>query len=145
MSEHLNIMPSLRISSSGLDAQQRRMEVIANNIANSNSSPGADGRVFRRKQAVFAEKLSEQSGKAGGARLPEGVAFKGVEEDQGELKKIFKPNHPDADSNGYVTLPNVNPVEEMVDMMSAVRSYEANLAAIKAAKQMAEQALGISK
>jgi flagellar basal-body rod protein FlgC len=145
MSEHISLMPSIGISSSGLDAETRRMEVIANNIANANTTSGADGKVYRRKQVVFSEQLSDTIQKAEGRRLSTGVRVSDTVEDMRDLKKVFRPGHPDADKDGFVSMPNVNPVEEMVDMMSSVRSYEANLAAIRAARKMADQALGISK
>jgi flagellar basal-body rod protein FlgC len=121
------------------------MEVIANNIANANTTSGADGKVYRRKQVVFSEQLSDTIQKAEGRRLSTGVRVSDTVEDMRDLKKVFRPGHPDADKDGFVSMPNVNPVEEMVDMMSSVRSYEANLAAIRAARKMADQALGISK
>lgn len=145
MSEHISLIPSLGVSSSGLDAETKRMEVIANNIANANTTADQAGNVFRRKQVVFAEKLSDELQKAGGKRASVGVEVKNIVDDPRELKRIFRPGHPDADKEGFVNMPNVNPVEEMVDMMNSVRSYEANLAAVRAAKKMAESALGISK
>jgi flagellar basal-body rod protein FlgC len=145
MSDNISIMPSIAISSSGLDAETRRMEVIANNIANANTTSDANGKVFRRKQVVFAEKLSDKIENAGGKRMSEGVEVSDTVEDSRDLKKVYRPGHPSADKDGFVSMPNVNPVEEMVDMMSSVRAYEANLAAIRAARKMATQALGISK
>lgn len=144
MSDQISLMPSLGISSSGLDAETRRMEVIANNIANANTTADASGRLFRRKQVVFAEKLTDEISKVTGRKNPAGVEIRGEVEDMRDPKRIYRPGHPDADKDGFITMPDINPVEEMVDMMNAVRSYEANLAAVRTAKKMAEQALGIS-
>lgn len=143
MSDGLSLIPAIGISASGLDAESRRMEVIANNVANANSSAGPDGKVFRRKEAVFAEKLEKAIGKGASGTVGRGVEVKEIAEDMRPLKRVYKPGHPDADKDGFVTMSNVNPMEEMVEMMSATRAYEANLAAIKAAKAMAQQALAI--
>ncbi len=140
-----SLIPAIGVSASGLDAQNRRMEVIANNVANANTTRGVDGKVFRRKEVVFAAKMQQAMG------LPEtdssrgGVKVDSIIEDDSALKTIFKPGHPDADADGYVLMPNVEPIEEMIDMMNATRAYEANLAAIKAAKSMAAQALQIGR
>ena len=145
MSDNISLIPSMGISTSGLNAENRRMEVIANNIANANTSKGPDGRVFRRKEVIFAEKLSKAVGGKPGERKPGGVEVKGVVENQTAVKRIYRPGHPDADKEGYVTMPDINPVEEMVSMMSSSRAYEANLAAIKAARGMAMKALELAK
>lgn len=142
MSDEISLIPSLGISASALDAETRRMEVIAGNIANANTTVGEDGKVFRKKQVIFAEKLQGALNETGPSRLS-GVEVKGIKEDTRAPKMVYRPGHPDADSDGFVKMPDINPVEEMVDMMSSVRSYEANLAAIRAARRMAEQALSI--
>ena len=145
MSDEFGFMPAMKISSSGLDAESRRMEVIANNIANANTTAAPGKRLFRRKQIVFAAKLSEAVRQAGQTREVAGVDVKGVQEDSRPEKLVYRPGHPDADKDGYVRMPDIQVVEEMVDMMSATRAYEANLAAVKAARTMATQALGILK
>jgi len=136
-------MPSLGISATGLDAESRRMEVIADNVANAHSTAGPDGKTYRRKEVVFTSHLENAIG--GGNRTLGGVRVSDVIEDPRPLRRDYRPGHPDADSDGFVTMPNVNMVEEMVDMMSASRSYEANLAAVRTAKAMANQALEILK
>ena len=145
MSEY-SIIPGIGISASGLDAENRRMEVIANNVANANSTKGADGKVFRRKEVIFAAKLASE---LGAGDQPEqklkGVELDAIIDDQSPLKRIYRPGHPSADAEGYVEYPNVNTVEEMVDMMGASRAYEANLAAVKTAKRMTEKALELMK
>jgi flagellar basal-body rod protein FlgC len=146
MSDSINILPSLRISSSGLDAESRRMETIANNIANANSTAKPGEQVYRPKRVVFAAHLAEAMGQSGqGKREFEGVQVKGVVDDPRPDKLVYRPGHPDADKDGYVRMPDINIVEEMVDMMSASRAYEANLAAVRTARTMATQALGIGK
>ncbi len=142
----MTLVPSMRISASGLDAEGRRMEIIANNVANAQTTRDENGKVFRRKEAIFAAKLSAALGADGKT----GKKFNGVEitrvvDDNRPLKRVLRPGHPDADEEGYVALPNINPVEEMVDMMSASRAYEANLAAMKTARSMAGQAIDILK
>jgi flagellar basal-body rod protein FlgC len=140
-----SLIPAIGISASGLDAQNRRMEVIANNVANANSTRGQDGRVFRRKEVIFAAKMQEAMGISATGSTKSGVKVDSIVEDDGALKRIYKPGHPDADADGFVLMPNVEPIEEMIDMMNATRAYEANLAAIKAAKSMASQALQIGR
>jgi len=146
MSEEGSLVPGIQISASGLDAQSRRMEVIANNVANAHTTSGTDGKVFRRKQVLFAAKLADALKKTGrkGAGMG-GVEISRIEEDPRPPKRVHRPGHPDADKDGFVNMPNVNAAEEMVDMMSATRAYEANLAAIRAARLMAKKALEIGK
>jgi flagellar basal-body rod protein FlgC len=144
MSE-ISLMPSLAISASGLDAETRRMEVIANNVANAQTTRGEDGKVFRRKQVLFAAKLATAMSAGRATRKLQGVQVQQVVDDPRPLRRDYRPGHPDADTEGYVTMPNISPVEEMVDMMSASRAYEANLAAARVAKSMATQALDMMK
>jgi len=139
----ITLMPAIGISATGLDAESRRMEVIANNVANSQTTRGADGKVFRRKEVIFAARLADAMGSKGPEKKLQGVELQKIVEDKRPLKQVYRPGHPDADENGYVEMPNISPVEEMVDMMSASRSYEANLAAVRMAKSMATQALDI--
>ncbi len=145
MPNDISLIPAIGVSSSGLDVQNRRMEVIANNVANANSTRGEDGRVFRRKEVVFAAKMAQAMGLPGTDSSRGGVKIDSIVEDGSALKSVYKPGHPDADAKGYVLMPNVEPIEEMIDMMNATRAYEANLAAIKAAKAMASQALQIGR
>lgn len=140
------VFSGLGISASALEAQAYKMRVIASNIANANTTEDADGNVYRRRDVVFAEQLNHQMG----SRSTRESASAGVQvartiEDQSSLQRAYRPGHPQADKEGYVTLPNVNPMEEMVDMMIASRSYEANVAAMKTAKMMIAKALEIGK
>jgi flagellar basal-body rod protein FlgC len=145
MPDDISLIPAIGISASGLDAQNKRMEIIANNVANAHTTEGVDGKVFRRKEAIFSAKLKQAIDQMGIHEKSEGVKIKEIIEDTGPAKRVYKPGHPDADADGYVSMPNINVTEEMVDMMSATRAYEANLAAIKSARTMADKALEIGK
>ena len=146
MMENDGFLPALNVSASALDAQSHRMRVIAANIANAQTTRDADGQVYRRRDVVFASELDRQIGSrrrsADGLR---GVRVARTVEDNTPLKRVYRPGHPDADPDGYLTLPNVNPMEEMVDLMVANRSYEANVAAIKTTRMIAQKAMEIGK
>ena len=136
----------LGISASALEAQAHKMRVIASNIANANTTKDANGEVFRRREVLFVEQLQRQmGGQRNGQPTVSGVRVDRTVEDESSLQRAYRPGHPEADAEGYVTLPNVNPMEEMVDMMIANRSYEANIAAMKSAKSMIAKALEIGK
>jgi flagellar basal-body rod protein FlgC len=138
---------SLRISGSGLSAERLRMDTISSNIANVNTTRGEDGKPYVRKIAVFQENLDKQlntqSNKVESNLL--GVKAVGIEEDKSPLRKVYDPTNPDADAEGYVTMPNVNVLNEMADMISASRAYEANVNAINAEKSMFSKALEIGR
>lgn len=141
-----SLVPAIRISASGLQAESLRMELAANNAANAHTTRGPDGKPFRRQEVVFAVELDRAGGRSvAGQPLTRGVRVEKIVPDLRPPKRIHKPGHPDADADGFVNMPNVNPVEEMVNMMSASRAYEANLAAIKSATEMARKALEIGK
>jgi flagellar basal-body rod protein FlgC len=141
----ISLMPSIGISASGLDAETTRMEVIANNVANAQTTRDANGKVYHRQEVVFAARLDQAIHSGGSGKRPSGVQVQKIVDDKRPLVRDYRPGNPDADENGYVTLPNVNTLEEMVDMMSSSRAYEANLAAVKTARSMASQALDILK
>ena len=145
MSDH-SIMPAMSVSASALDAQSHRMRVIAANIANAQTTRDANGNVYRRRDVVFASELDRQVGSnrrnASGLK---GVRVARTVEDNSPLQRMYRPGHPDADDEGYVTMPNVNPMEEMVDLMVANRSYEANVAAMKTSRTIAQKALEIGR
>ena len=143
-------LDSLNISGSGLTAQKYRMEIVAQNLANADTTRTEAGGPYRRKLVVmeeiagtprtFAQALEDASyGSAGGVRV------KQVLDDTDDFKVEYDPTHPDADQDGYVRLPNVDTTEEMVDIMSASRLYEANITAFNALKDMATKALEIGK
>lgn len=133
-----NLFAASGISGSGMAAERLRMEVIANNIANANSTRGPDGDPYRRQDVVFAEVLGTE---IGGPKTLKGVEAVDVVEDQSEFPRVYQPGHPDADAEGYVRLPNVQLPIEMVNLLTASRSYEANLKAAQTFRQMNEQAL----
>lgn len=130
------------ISGSGMSAERYRMEVIANNIANANSTRSANGGPFRRQDVVFAEVLGAAAGPTGEPALG-GVRAVELVEDQSELPRVYMPGHPDADAEGFVRMPNVQLPLEMVSLITAARAYEANLRAAQTFRQMNEQALNL--
>ena len=145
----MGMFDSMHVSASGLAAERLRMDVIAQNLANVNSTRGADGQPYRRHEVVF--RSAEVGTTSGAGNVDEtatnghlnGVEAVAIVEDPSALRTVYDPSHPDADENGYVSYPNVNPVTEMVDMMTATRAYEANVTAMNAAKNMALKALDI--
>lgn len=136
----VSLAPGVGISASGLDAESRRMAVIANNVANAQTTRGADGKVFQRKDVVFEQKLDAS---LGGDSEGGGVKVSGVVADPTPGQRIYRPGHPDADASGYLEMPNVNAVQEMVDMMSSSRAFEANLNAMKTSRTMAAKAVDL--
>jgi flagellar basal-body rod protein FlgC len=139
----MSLFGALDISASGLTAERLRMDVTAENLANAQTTRGANGQPYRRKEVVlqeagagsFGATLASAMG-AQGAAGPGGVQVAGIVEDQTPFKTVYDPGHPDADAKGYVRMPNVDTVGEMVDLISASRAYEANVTAMTAAKQM---------
>jgi flagellar basal-body rod protein FlgC len=137
----MGMFDALEISASGLTAERMRMDVTAENLANAQTTRGADGQPYRRKEVVLEERQGKPSFGAAlqgamAAGRPGGVQVAAIAQDQTPLKQVYDPSHPDADANGYVQMPNVDPVAEMVDLISAQRAYEANVTAMQAAKQM---------
>jgi len=128
-------MDAFDISASGLSAQRSRLDLIAANIANVETTRTPQGGPYRRRQPVFASRAGN----------PGGVDMIGAVEDPRQPRHVYQPGHPDADEDGFVSYPNVNVVEEMVDLVSATRSYEANAAAFNAAKSMAQRALDLGR
>lgn len=126
----MDLKSAIETSVSGMNSQGTRMRIIAENIANAQSTArGPDGEPYRRRVVSFTNELD----RASGAKL---VKVKGVENDKAEFETIYDPSHPAADGSGYVKMPNVNSLIETMDMQQAQRSYEANLAAIKASQNM---------
>jgi flagellar basal-body rod protein FlgC len=145
----MDLYDALNTSASGLSAQRLRMNLISANLANVNTTRTPQGGPYRRKEVVFAAQPKAPSFRdalrAHQEQQPAGVRAVKVFDDPRAPVLKYDPQHPDADEKGYVALPNVNLMEEMVNMMSATRSYEANLSAIKAARDMAAKALEIGK
>ena len=150
----MDFFNALHISSSGLSAQRLRMNLISANLANVNTTRTEAGGPYRRKDPVFAARVPAQSRSHVGSfremlvnrqkQLKEVAVVEIVEDSRPPIKK-YDPMHPDADANGYVSMPNINLMEEMVNMISATRSYEASVTAIKSAKDMALKALEIGQ
>ena len=145
----MDFFKALHTSSTGLSAQRLRMNLISSNLANINTTRTPQGGPYRRKEAVFEAVPVDRSFKNALAMARTGqiaeVKVAGIVEDPVPFKQKYDPHHPDADGRGYVTVPNINLMEEMVNMISATRSYEANVSAIKAAKSMALKALDIGR
>lgn len=134
---------TLRISASGLSAERLSMDTIASNIANVNTTRGENGEPYRRKVAVFQENLNNELN--GDGDNLNGVKAVGISTDNSELRRVYDPSHPDADKDGYVLMPNVNILNEMADMITATRTYEANVNAVNSEKSMFLKALEIGK
>jgi flagellar basal-body rod protein FlgC len=140
----MDFLTSLKISTSGLYAQRRRMDVIASNLSNIETTRTEQGGPYRRKMVVIGAKPVEDFESRYQMQIDE-VQFGGVVEDQSPFKKAFNPSHPDADEDGYVLKPNIDLVVEMTNMLMARRAFEANLSAIKSTRQMALKALEIGR
>ncbi|WP_163579844.1 flagellar basal body rod protein FlgC [Gracilibacillus saliphilus] len=151
----MSIFNAINTSGSGLTAQRLRMDTISSNIANADTTRAtvnADGEYepYRRKMTVFSPKDQSFSSILNrttqrGETTGDGVKVSQIVDDEEPFKQVFNPNHPDANEDGYVEMPNVDPLKEMVDMMSATRSYEANVTSLNASKTMLMKALEIGK
>lgn len=140
----MGFLSTLDISASGLNSQRMRMNVIASNIANLNVTRTPDGGPYRRKDVVFqTTEMGSFSDALNTAMMGQGVEVTEIFEDDSPFQMRFEPNHPDANGDGYVAYPNINVVEEMTNMVSASRSFEANVAVVQATKEMALKALQI--
>jgi flagellar basal-body rod protein FlgC len=146
----MSFFGGLEVSASGLTAERLRMDVTAENLANAQTTRGANGQPYRRKEVIlqetpgsFGASLSAAMG-GGNNGSSGGVQVAGVVEDSATpLKRVYDPGHPDADAQGYVSMPNVDTVTEMVDLISAQRAYEANVTAMQSAKQMFTRTLDL--
>ena len=143
----MGLFDAIDISGSGLSAERLRMDVTAENLANAQTTRGPNGGPYQRKEVVlqtaqpngFASQLALATGSmpgTGAAQTPGGVQAAGIVTDASPPKQVYDPGHPDANAQGYVLMPNVNPVTEMVDLITSSRGYEANVTAMNAAKQM---------
>lgn len=148
-----NFYTSIEISASGLSAERLSMDVIANNIANVNTTSTPDGGAFKRQLVVFAQKVDnqakDQAQAAGlnptGVGNLNGVSATQIIDDPSPDRLVYDPGNPQADAQGYVHYPNIQIIKEMVDMMTAQRAYEANVSAIKESRAMGNAVLGILK
>jgi flagellar basal-body rod protein FlgC len=143
----MSLFDSISISASGMAAQRIRAELLVENLANAETTRTAEGGPYRRKVVVFessatgspfASVLADQMSETGA-----GVQVSAITVDQREPEKRYMPGHPDADKDGYVAFPRLNPAEEMVDLMGAARGYQANVAAVSAVKDMIHRSLDL--
>ena len=146
----MSFLSSFDISASGMTAERQRLDIASENIANSETTRTASGGTYRRKMVVLEEvpsksfrtkfnRLLNRTASEGGVKVTE------IVEDQRDLNPVYNPDHPDANEEGYVMMPNVDLVKETVDGMAATRAYEANITAFNAMKLMAQRALDIGK
>ena len=144
----MSFLSSMSISASALTATRLRMDVIAENIASSDTTRTETGEPYRRKYVVYQEKSTDRGFASffnRAQKAPGGVRVIAIGKDQSDFKYDYNPSHPDADENGYVRLPNVEVVQEMTDMMSAFRAYEANITALNVFKDMATKTLELGR
>jgi len=145
----MSLFSTLSVSASGMSAQRARTEVLVENLANSETTRTPEGGPYRRKDVVFTEdssigSFSSELDSALGPSLS-GVAVSEISIDASAPEMRYQPGHPDADKDGYVAYPKINPAEDMVDLMGASRGYEANVAAISAVKDMINKSLDLFK
>ena len=138
----IELIPSIQSTRSALDAERTRIEIVSQNLANANVTRSVDGQPYKRKQVVF-ETLVNNAGT--NANSGSTIRVSRVESDNRPFREVVKPDHPDADARGYVRYPNVNVHEEMVDLIASSRAFEANIAVVKNARQLAQQAMAIGK
>ena len=135
----MDFLTALSTSASGLAAERERVNIASSNLANAETTRGPDGLPYRRRDPVFETVLGASSNDVRGVRVAS------VIEDKSPGRRVYSPGHPDADGDGFVTLPNVNPVHEIVNLLSASRGYEANATAVETLKAMAQRALDIGR
>jgi flagellar basal-body rod protein FlgC len=140
----MNFLKSFEISSSGLYAQRKRMDVIASNLANLETTRTEKGGPYRRKMVVMSTKPVKEFDQVLNSKV-QGVEIEDIVEDDAPFMKVFNPGHPDADEQGYVLKPNVDLIVEITNMLVAKRNFEANVTAVKSTKQMALKALEIGR
>lgn len=139
----MGLFDSMTIASQGMGAERTRLESIASNLANANTTRTAEGGPYRRRDVVLAATDLHSGFASELDRASQGVEVKEIAIDQSEPIRRYEPGHPDADAAGYVQLPNVNPIEETVNMLSATRAFQANLTVFNAAKDLARATLDI--
>ncbi|KAB7668634.1 flagellar basal body rod protein FlgC [Bacillus sp. B1-b2] len=149
----MTIFHSMNTTASALTAQRLRMDVISSNMANVDTTRGklvnGEWQPYTRKQVVFqsqeGKSFASHLSAAQGSSAGNGVKVTSIQEDDTPYEMVYNPEHPDADADGYVKMPNVDPLREMVDLMSATRSYEANVTVLNASKSMLMKTLEIGK
>jgi flagellar basal-body rod protein FlgC len=142
----MNLIAGVDVTAGALNAQKLRLDIVAQNIANAETTRTPEGGPYQRQVVSFeTELVKQQAGAEDGGRQLETVKVAGISSDPTPGQRVYNPQHPDAGPDGMVTMPNVNLAFEMVDLITASRAYEANLAVVKNGKQMAEKALEIGK
>ena len=143
----MDFFTALKVSGSGLSAERTRVNLASSNLANAETTRGPNGQPYQRLDPVFQAVAVEANGAAApaGTEQAMGVSVSQVVADATPGKRVYSPGHPDADADGFVTFPNVNPVNEVVNLLSASRGYEANATAVETLKQMAQRGLDISR
>ncbi|GMV60702.1 MAG: flagellar basal-body rod protein FlgC [Betaproteobacteria bacterium] len=131
----MSLFKVFNVSGSAVSAQSQRLSVVASNLANAESVAGPDGQPYKARQVVFQTQMQDADATSAGVRVAQ------VIEDNSAPRRIHDPQHPLADENGYVTMPNVNVVEEMVNMISASRSYQTNVDVMNTAKSLLQKTL----
>lgn len=139
----MNLISGIDVTSGALNAQKTRLDIVAQNIANAQTTRGPDGRAYQRRVVSFETELMRKQGATGPS--VQTVKVGSILPDQTAGQRVYDPQHPDAGPDGMVQLPNVNLAYEMVDLITASRAYEANLSVVKNARQMAMKALEIGK
>ena len=142
----MSLFGAMAVSASGLAAQRTRAELLVENLANAETTRTLEGGPYRRKDAVFAsEPMATSFGSLFESHLQEGVAVQEISVDQRDPERRYLPGHPDAGADGYVAFPRLNPAEDMVDLVSASRSFQANVAAIASVKDMIMRSIDLFK
>jgi len=142
----MDFLTALRVSGSGLSAERTRVNLASSNLANAETTRGANGKPYQRLDPVFqAVQMAAQNEAPTVGQSPLGVEVSQIVADPSPGKMVYSPGHPDADPNGFVTFPNVNPISEIVNLLSASRAFEANATAVETLKQMATRGLDITR
>ena len=142
----MSMFSALNIHTSGLTAERFRMDTISTNIANAETTRTEEGGPYIRKIAVFSEQLKQEINRSGQSkRISAGVKAVAVVNSEEEIPRVYRPEHPDADEEGYLSMPNVNLMTEMIDMMVSRRAYEANLTALNTSKAILMKTLEIGR
>lgn len=144
----MSFFKSINTSATGLTAERLRMDIISKNIANANTTRTSSGMPYRRQVPIFKEKEGKPftdflNDAKNGSKVGNGVEVSAIVEDKSPFKRIYNPGHPEADEKGYVLMPNIDIVTEMINLISASRAYEANVTSLNSSKSMAIKALEI--
>lgn len=141
----MDFIPGIDSAASALQAQRTRLDIVAQNIANAQTTRGPDGRPYARQVVTFESELIKHTGDTAGAASTQSVRIAKVSPDQRPGPAVFNPTHPHADARGYVVMPNVNTAMEMVDLIAATRAYEANLSVVRSGRDMVQKTLEIGR